>query len=225
MTTATIAVRGIASEEFPADFAGIHFEHQYTLPFRSEVLAHGNAVIAQLRAVAGQVNLGVREMKVRSLRIEEVFHGGGRDRIRESSGWSAQVSGEAFVGTAKVPEIVAALTKIGVSISHVIWHLEAETEAQAHRAVRRQAVADALDAAHDFAGALGGTVGDLITLADPGLLNAGAFTGASRGPTRSGGALFAAATSGVPWDERVDIDPYEITVSASVEASYVVNLN
>jgi hypothetical protein len=223
MSTATIAVKGNAREEFPADFAVIHFQHQYTMPARSEALAHGNAVVAQLRDVAAQTTTGVREMKVRSLRVEEAFTGR-PDHILEPSGWGVHITGETMVEIDSVPEIVAALTKVGVSISHVSWHLETETEARAHRAVRRQAVADALEAANDFAAALGGTVGDLITLADPGLLSAGAFTGNSRGPTRTSGASLASATSGTPWDERVDIDPYVITVSASVEASYVVNL-
>jgi uncharacterized protein YggE len=133
--------------------------------------------------------------------------------------------GEAFVEPGSVPEVAAVLTKVGVSISHVTWQLEPETEASAHGVVRRQAVADALEAANDFAAALGGTVGGLITLADPGLLGDGAFQGNSRGPTRAAGAFLAAASSSAaPWDQRVDIDPYPITVSASVEASYEVNL-
>jgi uncharacterized protein YggE len=225
MSSATIAVKGSASEEFTADFAGIHFHHQYVMPARSDALAHGNAVIAQLRAVAAEGDLGVREIKVRSFRVDETFKVGETEGSREPSGWGVHVTGEAFVETANVSEIVAALTKVGVSISHVSWHLEPETEARAHRAVRRQAVADALEAANDFAAALGGTVGDLITLADPGLLSAGAFAPTTRGATRSGHAFMASATSGSPWEERVDIDPYEITVSASVEASYVVNLD
>ena len=224
MPNATIAVRGSASAELPADFAGIHFHHEYTVSARSEALAHGNAVVAQLRKVAAPGTLGVREMKVQSLRVDEAFNHVGPDHIREPSGWNTQVTGETFVETNSVPEVVAALTKVGVTISHMSWHLEAETEASARRAVRRQAVVDALDAAHDFADALGGTVGNLITLADPGLLGAGAFATSSHGPTRAN-AQFATATSSTsPWDERVDIDPYVITVSASVEACYEVNL-
>ncbi|HEY5009639.1 MAG TPA: SIMPL domain-containing protein, partial [Acidimicrobiales bacterium] len=103
--------------------------------------------------------------------------------------------------------------------------LDTETATSAHRAVRRQAVANALEAANDFADALGGAVGALITLADPGLLSAGAPSGNAHVPTRAAGAYLASATSGTAWDERVDIDPSVITVSASVEASYEVNLD
>jgi uncharacterized protein YggE len=220
MSTATIAVKGNASEEFPADFAGLHFQHHHTMPARSDALAHGNAVIAQLRDTAAHAQ-GVRELKVRSLRVDDVFTRVGP----EPSGWSAQVAGEAFVEAVDVPEIVAALTKVGVTISHVTWHLDTETATGAHRAVRRQAVANALEAANDFADALGGTVGRLITLADPGLLNAGAFAGNAYGLTRAAGAYVASATSGTAWDERVAIDPSVVIVSASVEASYEVNLD
>jgi uncharacterized protein YggE len=224
MPSATIAVKGSASEEYRADFGVIHFQHQFTTPARSEALTHGTEVIAQLRAVAADSNPGVREMKVRSLSVDESFRSVGPDRIPEPSGWSVQVVGETSVAAVSVPEIAATLTKVGVSINQITWHLESETGANAHRAVRRQAVADALEAAHDFAAALGGTVGALITLADPGLLSAGAFSGATRGRTE--GQFFAAATSGgTPWDGRIDIDPSMITVSASVEASYVVNLD
>jgi uncharacterized protein YggE len=221
MPSATIAVKGTASEEFPADFAGIHFQHHFTLPARSDAMAHGNAVIAQVREVGAQPDV-VRETKVGSFRVGEVFDSVGPD----PSGWSVHVAGEVYTDTVSVSAVVASLIKVGVSISHISWHLDPETAAGAHRAVRRQAVGDALQAANDFASALGGTVGNLITLADPGLLGAGSHAGNSAVATRAASAFSASATSPTtPWNENVDIDPYAVTVSASVEASYVVNLD
>jgi uncharacterized protein YggE len=221
MPTATIAVKGTASDQFPADFGGIHFQHHFTMPARSDALAHGNAVIAQVRELGAQ-SAGVREIKVRSLRVEEVFNSVGP----EPSGWSVHIAGEAYADTVSVSAVVASLIQVGVSISHISWHLDPETEASAHRAVRRQAVADALRAASDFASALGGAVGHLITLADPGLLSAGSYAGNSPVRTRAAGAFLASATSSAtPWEDNVDIDSYAFTVSASVEASYVVNLD
>ena len=223
MSSATIAVKGNASEEFAADFADVHFRHLFTSPSRSDALAHGNAVIAQLRDVGAQSTLRVRDMKIRSLSVEEAFTSVEPDHVREPTGWSVLVTGEVRADAESVPEVVAALTRVGVTIVNVTWHLEPATEASAQRAVRRQAVDNALEAAIDFAAALGGTLGDLITLADPGLLSAGA-SGNSR--TRSAGAFLASDTSyGSLWDERVDIDTSVITVAASVEASYVVNLD
>jgi uncharacterized protein YggE len=228
MTSATIAVKGSASDEFPPDFAVVHFHHMFTTSARAEALAHSNAVITQLREVVTSFDSGFREMKVRSLRVEEWFNVVGPDHLREQAGWSVQASGEVIVEPDIVPGIAAAVTKVGVSISNVSWNLDPGALSAAHRSVRRLAVANALEAANDFAMALGGTLGRLITLADPGLLGAGSFNSGSRGPTRAAGAFFASATSGTsatPWDERVDIDPYSIAISASVEASYEVTID
>ena len=79
-----------------------------------------------------------------------------------------------------VPEIVAAMNEVGVSVTHISWHLDPDTEARARRAVRRLAVADAADAANDFAIALGATLGRLNTLADPGLLGAASLQNIGR---------------------------------------------
>ena len=155
-----------------------------------------------------------------------MFNRVGPDHILEQSGWTAQVAGELLVEPGNVPEVAAALIKVGVSINHISWHLDPDTETSAHRAVRRLAVADAVDAANDFAIALGGTVGRLITLADPGLLGAVTFqNGPHKSSRSSGGAFATAGASATSWDQQVDIDPDLITISANVEACYEVNLD
>jgi uncharacterized protein YggE len=219
MTTATIAVKGSASEDFPADYATAFFGHEFNAAARSEALAGGNAVVAQLRETIARVGSGAREMKVQSLRVQETFDHVGPDHVREQTGWAAQVGGWILIEAGTVPVAIAQLIKTGVRISHLTWHLDLDTELRAHRAVRRLAVADAREAATDFAFALDGELGRLITLADPGLLGVGDFE--VRGPrlTRS-----ASAMSGSSWDEYVDIDPEEITIWANVEASYEVTL-
>jgi hypothetical protein len=220
MTTATIAVKGSASEDFPADYATVHFGLEVSAVARSGALAGGNAVVGQVRETVAQLGDGAREMKVQSLRVQQTFDHVGPDHIREPSGWVAQLSGEINLEPGTVPAATAQLIKTGVRISHLTWHLDPATELRAHRAVRRLAVADAREAANDFALALGADLGSLITLADPGLLSAGDFE--VRGVRA---AHFAAsATSGSSWDEYVDIDPEEITVWANVEASYEVTL-
>ena len=223
MTTATIAVKGSASDEFPADFAIVHFTHQFTAPARSEALAEGNAVVAQLRVTGAHAGGGVREMKVRSLRVEEMFNFVGPDHVREKSGWTALVAGELLVEPSDVPEVVAAMNKVGVSITHISWHLDPDTEARAQRAVRRLAVADAADAANDFAMALGATLGRLNTLTDPGLLGAASLQNIGR--ASSGWMSASARATAASRDERVDIDPDAITIFANVEASYEVTLD
>jgi uncharacterized protein YggE len=112
---------------------------------------------------------------------------------------------------------------MGVRIHQLSWHLDPDTDLQARRAVRRLAVADAREAANDFALALGANLGSLIALADPGLLGATLFANGARGSSHMGFA--SAMSSGASWDEFVDIDPEVITISANVEASYEVTFN
>lgn len=223
MTTATIAVRGSASDEFLADFALVQFGHQFTALARSESLARDNEVTAHLRDIFAQMGSGVREMKVQSLRVEETFIQVGPDHIRESSGWAAQLWGRLLVDPSTVSSAMAELNTTGVRINQLTWHLDPDTEARAHREVRRLAVANARDAADDFALALGATLGSLITLADPGLLSSATFQNGARRTSHMG--LASAGAAAASWDGHVDIDPDEITVSADVEASYEVTLD
>jgi len=100
--------------------------------------------------------------------------------------------------------------------------MDRDTESRARRAVRRLAVADAADAANDFAFALGAILGKLITLADPGLLGTSSFQGATRASAHM--AVASAAMSTPSWEGQVDLDPGVITITANVEASYEVTL-
>lgn len=217
MTTATIAVKGSASDEVRADCAIIHFGHEFNASDRSEALAGGNAAIAHLRETVTNLGAGVREVKFQSFRVEETYNRVGPDHIREHLGWAAQVGGQVLVEPGTVPAAIAELIKAGVRTHQFTWHLDRDTRLATHRAVRREAVADAKEAANDFALALGAELGSLISLADPGLLGA-----AQNGPRMvAASATRASATS---WDEYVDIDPALITISANVEASYEVTL-
>ncbi|MGB8196345.1 MAG: SIMPL domain-containing protein [Acidimicrobiales bacterium] len=217
MTTATIAVKGSASDEVPADYAIIHFGHQFDASARSEALAGGNAAIAHLRETVATLGAGVREVTFQSFHVAETYDQVGPDHIREHTGWAAQVGGQLVVDAGTVPAAVAELIKAGVRTHQLSWHLDPATRLATHRAVRREAVADAKEAANDFALALGAELGSLITLADPGLL--GAAHNGSR--TLAASATRASATS---WDEHVDVDRALITIAANVEASYEVTL-
>src|ERR1700688_4076244 len=125
MTTATIAVKGSASDDFPADYATVFFGHEFNAPARSEALAGGNAVIAQVRDAAARLGTGVREVKVQSLRVQETFNHVGPDHIREHAGWTAHLSGELRIEPGTVPTASAELIKMGVRIDSLTWHLDA----------------------------------------------------------------------------------------------------
>lgn len=223
MTNATIAVKGSASDEFPADYALVFISYEFNAPARSEALERGNAVITQVRDAARGLGKGVREVKIQSLRVFETFNQVGPDHVQEHTGWGARTAGQLQVEPSAVPEAVAVLAKVGVTINQLSWHLDPPSEAEAHRAVRRMAVIDAKDAANDFALALGAKLGDLITLADPGLLGPATFQSGTRRSQYMATATFG--VHGASWNERVDVDPDVITVSAHVEASYEVTFD
>jgi uncharacterized protein YggE len=220
MTTATIAVKGSASDEFAPDFAVAHLGQEFNARARADALAGGNAAIAQLRDTVADIGQGVRELRIRSLQVHETFRHVGPENVRESTGWVAQLSGQVHIDASEVRVAYARLIQTGVVIHQLTWHLDRDTERQSRRAVRRRAVADASEAANDFALALGGQLGALLALADPGLLGATTFGGGARGPSH---IRMASATSGTR-DDVVDIDPDVITITANVEASYEVTL-
>ncbi|HEY5303324.1 MAG TPA: SIMPL domain-containing protein [Acidimicrobiales bacterium] len=223
MAKATIAVKGSASDDFTADFALVRLSHRYTAQDRSEALAGGNALIAQVRDAAQQLGTGVRVVKVKFLRMIETFNQVGLEHEQEPSGWGAHIACDLAIEPDTVPVAVAELTRIGVTINRIIWLLDPDTEARARRAVRRLAVADAKDAANDFALALGGILGNLIALADPGLLGPATFQSGAPSDARAGITTSAMASSG--WFDSIDIDPEMVTISANVEASYEVTFD
>ena len=157
-------------------------------------------------------------MKVEFLRMIETFNQVGLEHEQEPSGWGAHIACDLAIEPDAVPVAVAELTRIGVTINRIIWLLDSDTEAQARRAVRRLAVADAKNAANDFALALGGILGNLIALSDPGLLGPATFQSGALGAARAGITTSAMASSG--WFDSIDSDPELVTISANVEASY-----
>lgn len=223
MTSATIAVKGSASDDFTADFALIRLSHRFTAQARSEALAGGNALIAQVRDATQQLGSGVREMKVEFLRMIETFNQVGLEHEQEPSGWGAHIACHLAIEPDTVPVAVTELTRIGVTINQIIWLLDPETEARARRDVRRLAVADAKEAANDFALALGGSLGSLIALADPGLLGPATFQNGAARTSHMGMAALGMSNS--PWLASIDSDPEYVTISASVEASYEVTVD
>src|SRR5579863_9687232 len=114
MTTATIAVKGSASDDFPADFCIIHFGLEFNSPARSEALSGANAAIAHLREVWTHLGSGARDMKVQSIHVVEAFNHVGPDHRREPAGWAAHVSGQLIAEPNTVPHALAELIESGV---------------------------------------------------------------------------------------------------------------
>ena len=104
-----------------------------------------------------------------------------------------------------VEQIIAA----GAEITYVRWALAHDTDA--YRRARKAAVAQAAEAAEDFAEAIGGKLGALVTLSDPGVGDPGDRAVLGSALRSAGGSAPA-----------VRFDPQPIVVRASVEAVFAV---
>jgi uncharacterized protein YggE len=125
-------------------------------------------------------------------------------------GHTSSVAGTLDIGAGPnvgiaVEQIIAA----GAEISYVRWALAPDTDA--YRRARKAAVAQAAEAAADFAEATGGQLGALVSLSDPGV--------GDPGDRAVLGAVARSAGGAAP---SVRFDPKPIVVTASVEAVFTV---
>jgi hypothetical protein len=169
------------------------------------------------------------ELEIRSLQCSRARTGrdshwddGGKTRIFDD--WVVTLAGTVEADVGQVARVAAALIRVGVSVGYIHWQLDKLNPA--FRQVRKDAVSDAKRAAEDFADALGGRLGVLITLADPGL---GGMSSLAPG---QGGAVARAdgfgplgkAAAGDEFDDELNLDPEQVEICAAVEACYQVEL-
>ncbi|MBN9606521.1 MAG: SIMPL domain-containing protein [Actinomycetales bacterium] len=105
----------------------------------------------------------------------------------------------------------------GVQIAGISWRLTEATERETLRAARGEAVRDALERAADFAAALGLGAPEPVSLADPGLLDAGRPDGGAPAPKMEMMAQRSASFDSGP---GLQFTPGEIEVAAGVEARF-----
>jgi len=202
-----IRVRGTATEEVPPDFAVLHVAATARADTATQAQERAGATAASIRAAAGS-SAGVRSLRLSRVSVHEQMEWDESARAHVARGWQAQLAGACEVEADSVGVVAGALVEAGAELGYLSWRLEADNAA--HRRVRTAAVADARRAAEDFASAVGGSLGELLTLADPGLLG-----GPPEAPGQVRMAMAAEATAA-----PVQIDEELVTVSASVEASY-----
>jgi len=211
--TASLSVRGSATQEIQPDFAFIAVEVSGRSPEQQTALSVARNTLETLRAGLAAAR-GVRRSEFSTVGVHEYSRWDEAVQANVAGGWLASVWGYVDAEVEAVGSLVAVVTEAGAQVSSLDWRLDADNPAQ--REVRRAAVADAARAAEDFATALGRSVGDLITLADPGLLG-GQVVAVGRGLA---GARSMAATGGHQADFEIDLDPRPVTVQAYVEARY-----
>ena len=208
---ATLNVRGMATEDVEPDYGVIHCSAVGRAETAAAALEHATVIADGMRAAASGLP-GVRSMRLSRASVHETFEWDESSHAQRGTGWQAVIGGSAEAGAAGVAEVAGELVAAGAQMSHVSWCVDDDNAA--YRRVRARAVADARRAADDFAEALGGTVGDLISLADPGLLGGG-----TQMPTARGDMVLAMA-DGPSAKSAVSVDTELITVTVVVEASY-----
>ena len=209
---ATLRVRGTAHAETDADFAVLSIAIAHESPTADEAVRRAGATADDVRrALDGE---DVRRSAMSSLVTSRTYRWEERTGEQVASGWQARVSGSAEVQARHVSNVAARVGGAGAQLGGIRWELE--TDNPIHREVRRSAVAAAYRAAEDFADALDRGLGSLRALADPGLLAADQGMVMMAAPMMAEGKMRA---GGPP---TVDLDPPQITVTATVEATFEV---
>lgn len=211
----TVNVRGTATEDVEPDYALLHGSATATADTAQSAQDQAGAIATAMRAAVESAE-GVRSIRLSHAAVHELTQWSDQAQEMVKIGWQASISGTCEVDAAHAGAAAGALVGAGAQIGYVSWCLD--TDNPATRRVRTAAVADARRAAEDFAAALGSSVGDLVTLADPGLLTAGG-DGALRtsAPMAAYDSVGAAAKGGA-----IPLDAALVTVSAAVEASYLL---
>lgn len=209
---ATLRVRGTATAEAVADFAVLSIAIAHESTTADEAVQRASVTATHLRrTLEGE---DVRRFSLSGLMTSRTYRWEERTGEQVASGWQVTVSGNANVLAPHVATVAGRVNAAGAELGSVRWELE--TDNPIHREVRRSAVAAAYRAAEDFADALDRVLGSLRALADPGLL------GADQGVVTMALPMMAEGKMRAGGPPTVDLDPPNITVTATVEATFEV---
>ncbi len=204
---AVVRVRGEATADSPPDVAVLAVSAgEVSTVTRADALRRAAAVVAALRSALDGA-AGVRRVALSRVSVHERSEWDevvGRPR---RTGWEATVSGSVWADAGAAEVLAGVVAAAGAGITGVSWELD--DLAVARRAVRRAAVEAAREAAADLADAAGRSLGQLLELADAGL------SSGAGGPE----TMAVMARGGGP---DLHLDPRDVTVSAVVEATYLL---
>lgn len=209
---AELRVRGSARREVAPDYAVAQVTLSAQEPDRTKAIAAVTAQLEEFRT-ATEGHADVRASQMSNIRVSENFRWNPATSSQEAIGWIASLHGSVEANTESVPAVVGRLSGAGVQIGYLEWRLELDNPT--YREVRQEAVADAARAAEDFADALGRQLGDLLVLADSGLLGADS-------PVRPAAMMTRAMSSDAAVGGPIDLDPAPQTVAATVEATFAL---
>ena len=207
---ATLRVRGTARLEEAPTRAVIGWSASRTHEVAAETLVQLGPIVEAVRDVSSRAIRDDRDRFTtdrirtwprshRDSDTQEIVHDGHTSSVTGTLDLDAGV---------ELGSIVEQIVAAGADITYVRWALAPDTDA--HRRARKAAVAQAVEAAADFAEATGGQLGALATLSDPGV--------GDPGDRAMIGSAMRSAGSG----PSVRFDPQPIVVTAAVEAVFTV---
>ncbi len=205
----TLSVRGEASLEVLADHVLLTVQVSRSDPDRALATASAAEAADALRAAVA-ATAGVRTSALSRVRVVETSEWDDRTRTTVRTGWQATLGGRVDVEAASAGDVVGAVVDAGAEVVGADWRPFDDNPV--HREVRRLAVVAAGRAAADFADALGGSLGELVELADAGLLS-----GSAEAEPRLARMLVMGSGAG-----SIDVDPQLLTVRAVVDARYLL---
>lgn len=209
---AEMRVRGSAQRELPPDYAAIAVTLSATDSDRAAAVAGVKAQLTQFRE-ATEGHDDIRSSRMSGIRVAENYVWNPKTGSQEQRGWIASINGIVEAGTDNVPDVIGRIADTGAQIGYLDWRLDVDNPV--FREVRKEAVADAVRAADDFASALGRSPGELRVLADAGLLG-------GDGPVLPAPMMARAMSSDAAGSGPIDLDPAPQHVSASVEATFAL---
>jgi uncharacterized protein YggE len=208
--TLRISVRGSAERTFPADFAAVPVRITVEGSRRDEAYARATAQQAELVAALEAL---AESGAARTWSSDQVSAHSWRERGRQRH--VAQVSARAEVVDVEALErfVDDWLSRDGVSIDHLHWDLTADHRRRHEADVRREAVADAVAKASDYAAALGFGAPAPVHVADEGMREPAPYPQARTMAFAKGGEAAEAGS-------EVSLVPQEIVVHVTIEAEF-----
>lgn len=209
-TDARVKVRGRASREVAPDFAVISVAVEATAAEQQDAVRQVARTADNLRDGIAAAD-GLRTFVLPRVRVQRNSRWDERRGQSVATDWTASVTGNVECEPAAVGPLATLVTSSGAQVMWVSWELDRANPN--YREVRREAVADAVRAAEDFAAAVGRELGPLLTLADEGLLDGGRVDAAP---------MFARAAVPAGGEAQLDLDPQPQVVSTAVEATFAL---
>lgn len=212
----TVTVRGFARHLVDPDFAVIALSHSVRDEDHDAAIRTMGAVSSVFREDLGGSPL-IRSLVIGRTSVTRERSYDETTRAYVDGSWVASVSGRIELDVDSFDEVLAAVLLHPLEIDGISWQLDDDNPAI--RAVRRDAVRDARLTAEDYAAGAGMSVGDVLAIADPELLEVGYRPDRLEAAAMPRMSYLSPDESDGYWPE-LELDRQPVAVHATVEAVF-----